>query len=52
MILKKPDRKKADRSRRTLVSPSLDSALRGTTQTAPSQEPWRDHKRKGNKRKK
>jgi hypothetical protein len=50
MIFKKPQRKTVSRSRLSLVSPSLDGALRGTMQMAPPQEPWRDHKRKGNKR--
>jgi hypothetical protein len=49
-MVKKTDRKPADRVRLSLVSPSLNSALTGTTELATPQEPWRERKRKGSKK--
>ena len=50
MVAEQPDRKTVGLSRLSLVSRSLDGALRGTTPMAPLQEPWRDHKQKGKER--
>jgi hypothetical protein len=50
MVLKKLDTKRLARSRVSLVPPSLNGALRGSAQIASLQEPWREHKQKGNRR--
>lgn len=50
MVLKKPDHKKPTRSRHSLISTRLSSELRGTAQVGVPEQPWRDQKRKINKR--
>jgi hypothetical protein len=50
MVPKTADRRSVIRSRRSLVSPLLEGALRGTQQVASVEEPWRDRKAKGKNR--
>jgi len=47
MTHKKPDSKQMARSRLSLASRLLGTALRGTTQVPSPQEPWRNSKPKG-----
>lgn len=48
MARKKPDRKFTSRVRPPLVSAALESALRGTAEGTPLDEPWRKRKAIGN----
>jgi hypothetical protein len=47
MSPKATDRRSGIRSRRSLVSPLLEEALRGTQQVGSVEEPWRNRKAKG-----
>jgi hypothetical protein len=47
MTHKKPDSKQMARPRLSLASRLLGTALRGTRQVPPPEEPWRNKKPKG-----